>query len=490
MMSTWMLYAIGAASLLGVAGLALERVALATGRETRWVWLAALAASLILPFALPRMGTGGGATEGAEGMIGPIEVLGLAPDGSSGGGALWYEQALLFGWIGASAVLLVLFAGSVAVLKRRRRQWRRRVVAGTAVLVSERTGPALVGFLAPDLVIPAWMLGWDEDSLRLLMVHEREHQYRGDPLLLLAAIGVLIILPWNLPLWWQARRLRLAIEVDCDSRVLGRYADARAYGRLLLEVGSRASVSHVPVAAFSEPTSFLERRIRVLGRRPAITRRAAFGACLLAAAAPIALYALPVPAPPRVAAVIGAQGGAPVEAADPAASPTIPVDAPGPVRAAGDDAPTTGGAGDPPDRPSATLGTSAVAIWTRPEPDRGARTPATAAVRDTIPGEPRYTPYDRPPELMNRQEFAAALGAAYPPEAKAAGVEGTTVLWVYIGEDGVVRDARVTSPAGDDRLDDAARRVMMTARFTPALNKGEPVPVWIQLPITFRSTHR
>ena len=29
-----------------------------------------------------------------------------------------------------------------------------------------------------------------------------------------------VLMPWNLPLWWQWRRLRFAIEVDCDARVL------------------------------------------------------------------------------------------------------------------------------------------------------------------------------------------------------------------------------------------------------------------------------
>jgi hypothetical protein len=71
--------------------------------------------------------------------------------------------------------------------------------------------------------------------------------------------------PWNPAAWWQLRRLRLAMEVDCDSRVLARRADVRAYGTLLLEVGRRTSGARlVGAAAFSEPRSFLERRIRIM----------------------------------------------------------------------------------------------------------------------------------------------------------------------------------------------------------------------------------
>ncbi|UUZ52386.1 hypothetical protein LP419_22985 [Massilia sp. H-1] len=41
-----------------------------------------------------------------------------------------------------------------------------------------------------------------------------------DPQLLGLALLVLVAMPWNLPMWWQLRRLRHAIEVDCDARVL------------------------------------------------------------------------------------------------------------------------------------------------------------------------------------------------------------------------------------------------------------------------------
>ena len=48
-------------------------------------------------------------------------------------------------------------------------------------------------------------------------------------------------MPWNLALWWHLRRLRLAVEMDCDSRVVGALGDARAYGELLLKVAQASS---------------------------------------------------------------------------------------------------------------------------------------------------------------------------------------------------------------------------------------------------------
>jgi hypothetical protein len=80
---------------------------------------------------------------------------------------------------------------------------------------------------------------------------------------------VLALVPWNLGLWWQFRRLRLAIELDCDQRVLRRRPDPAAYGRLLLDVGIRATHTVLPVTAFHEPVSSLERRILTMtAKRP------------------------------------------------------------------------------------------------------------------------------------------------------------------------------------------------------------------------------
>jgi hypothetical protein len=88
---------------------------------------------------------------------------------------------------------------------------------------------------------------------------------------LLAAAQVLTIaLPWNVPLWWFARRLRMAIEIDCDARVLRSGVDPAHYGEVLLAVGQHRG--HVPAnaAALIEPVTQLERRIRIMLTRPTV----------------------------------------------------------------------------------------------------------------------------------------------------------------------------------------------------------------------------
>jgi bla regulator protein BlaR1 len=71
-------------------------------------------------------------------------------------------------------------------------------------------------------------------------------------------------MPWNLPLWWQMVRLRRAIEVDCDARVLMRGHDARSYSEILIDVGRQRSGYVGAVAGMSESKLFLEERIKLM----------------------------------------------------------------------------------------------------------------------------------------------------------------------------------------------------------------------------------
>src|SRR5438477_356942 len=83
----------------------------------------------------------------------------------------------------------------------------------------------IVGLLRSRIVVPAWLLSAPESQQTAVIAHEQSHLEAGDPLMLTIALGLLVLMPWNFPLWWQLRRLRRAIEVDCDSRVLRRGID-------------------------------------------------------------------------------------------------------------------------------------------------------------------------------------------------------------------------------------------------------------------------
>jgi protein TonB len=64
---------------------------------------------------------------------------------------------------------------------------------------------------------------------------------------------------------------------------------------------------------------------------------------------------------------------------------------------------------------------------------------------------------------------------AYPPEAKAAGVQGTVVVRIVIDEGGGVIEASAVS--GPELLREAAVAAARRARFSPTLLSGQPVKV-------------
>jgi lipopolysaccharide transport protein LptA len=95
-------------------------------------------------------------------------------------------------------------------------------------------------------------------------VHEESHPAAHDPLLLRGAQLIVALAPWNLPAWWQLRRLRFAIEVDCDARVLQTNIDPVSYGEALLAIAQHRSRLPLGAVALTEPISQLERRIQVM----------------------------------------------------------------------------------------------------------------------------------------------------------------------------------------------------------------------------------
>jgi hypothetical protein len=213
-------------------------------------------------------------------------------------------------WALLSGSGAVVLASASRSLRRRRRKWRWTKVDGVLTLVTKNTGPAVVGFLDGVILLPRWVVEMDEQERRLVVAHEEEHLRAGDSHLLALSLVALALMPWNAPLWWQARRLRHAIELDCDARVLSRGGDPRRYGALLIEIGRRASGCAVPIAAFSESSIFLERRIRAMvNRKPQGWR--AFAGASAAVAVLLVLFACELPLPTMVAPAQAETSGSP-----------------------------------------------------------------------------------------------------------------------------------------------------------------------------------
>jgi len=73
----------------------------------------------------------------------------------------------------------------------------------------------------------------------------------------------------------------------------------------------------------------------------------------------------------------------------------------------------------------------------------------------------------------------------YSDEARKAKYQGTVVLWVVIGPDGRPKDIRVQRSLGMG-LDQKAVEAVKLWKFEPARKDGQPVPVQINVEVSFR----
>ena len=286
----WMTYSIVIGGLAVLAGHALENAARVVAKPTRWIWFGALVATLATSLTALYQAVGMAMRfiprrHGSSWLDGPASTYIRFYNSFS----QWdiYLSPLL--WM-ASALTAGVFGIAIWRLVQRRRAWHQASMDGHSVLVSEAEGPAIVGFVRSAIVVPRWALLESERVRSLIMVHELEHQRAGDHLLSALALVATVAQPWNPAVWWIARRLRVALEVDCDARVLRRGSDRRTYGLLLLEAGSRAAGCRMSVPALSRPLSSLEERLQIItaerrsGRMRA-ARLATVAAILVATAA-------------------------------------------------------------------------------------------------------------------------------------------------------------------------------------------------------------
>jgi hypothetical protein len=275
--SLWMALAYGVA-LLG------ERLRQAAGRSTRFVWVAALLLSPLAALVASSRGgeralssppassatapAGVGARDGAPGAVEPFAVLATPPSVTVDR----LERPLKLTWMAMSGGLLLVVALSLLRVWLRTAKAQVQQVDGVAVRVDEALGPAASPFMGGSVLVPSWLRALDPPLRELVLTHERQHLQAGDPVLLLIGMVVTALLPWSPAAWLILRRMRLAIELDCDARTLAACAGERddqriRYARLLVLAAQRIGEADRPVGSsvlFPAVSEHLARRLHML----------------------------------------------------------------------------------------------------------------------------------------------------------------------------------------------------------------------------------
>ena len=299
-----MIYGIVLGFFLAGAAYFQDRGLRAVGQPTRWIWALGMVAAAGAPFLARLSGRAPSVT--TQGISIPVEFLyemvSVGAVGAQGPSELSpaLDQPLGLIWLLTSTLILLAVLWSSHRLRRTARRWETQRVGTEEVLVSSGLGPAVLGLIRPRIVLPAWALELGPEKLEMVLLHEKEHQNARDPALLTLGLLLAAVTPWNPGLWWMARRLHLAVEGDCDGRVLARGIPPKSYGNLLLEVASRArGISALAPALAEGGHTFLERRLLMIR---STVRKHRLGAAALAtlASAGLLVLACETPTPPTL----------------------------------------------------------------------------------------------------------------------------------------------------------------------------------------------
>ncbi len=325
MILTWMLAATLFTLCVGVAAAAVDPLVRARRSGARGVWLAALAVAVTWPVLVPVVRPlvtppaaelvvfAAPAALPSAGVEVPITES--APWWSRVGAALSpaameyparravsllgrFDSLALGAWLVLSGVLLVRLLRAAGHVRRLAREAVHTTVDGEPVLLADGFGPASVGWRAPRVVLPPWVLALDAPLRALVLRHEREHCRTGDPRQMWIAAFATALMPWNAGLWWITRRLRLALELDCDARTLRPGGDPLLYAKLLLFMTQQHPVPASRLRLASSligSRSHLGRRIRAMQRPFASSPRVRFAFGAVAALAVIGACGTHIP---------------------------------------------------------------------------------------------------------------------------------------------------------------------------------------------------
>ncbi len=100
--------------------------------------------------------------------------------------------------------------------------------------------PSVIGFLAPRILIPAWLMArLTPGELEQIVLHEAEHLRRGDDWTNLLQKLTLVASPLNPALAWMEHRLGREREMACDEGVVRITNAPRAYAACLASLAER-----------------------------------------------------------------------------------------------------------------------------------------------------------------------------------------------------------------------------------------------------------
>lgn len=104
-------------------------------------------------------------------------------------------------------------------------------------------------------------------------------------------------------------------------------------------------------------------------------------------------------------------------------------------------------------------------------------------IQDILPSLGDYVPHEDLPKFV----FKAI--PLYPRLARDAGLEGTVQVKLLVDKTGAVRNAVIAKASGANAgFEEAALAAAKKCKFSPALQNGLPIAIWVVFPFEFKLT--
>lgn len=117
------------------------------------------------------------------------------------------------------------------------------------------------------------------------------------------------------------------------------------------------------------------------------------------------------------------------------------------------------------------------------ELDIGEGTDVVIREEEAIPGSDVFIPFEVAPQPL--PDFSPQ--PAFPEMAKLAGVQGKVVIQIYVDKKGEVKKWKIASEKPADLgFGEEVIKIIPKWKFTPAIQQGNPVGVWIAIPFNFQ----
>lgn len=132
--------------------------------------------------------------------------------------------------------------------------------------------------------------------------------------------------------------------------------------------------------------------------------------------------------------------------------------------------------------------------WTAPPPVQASTEPVVSPTGREVNGEPmsdvtveadayELSDVDETPRPLNTRALLRELERRYPPELRDVSTEGLVQVRFRIDAQGAVLDPIVITHSTNTAFNTATREAVRFLRFRPARLDGQPVTVWVELPI-------